>query len=590
MVGDGSPQRHQDCKQTGCLMLCAIYTRVSTARQVDGFSLAEQRRVLVGIAEQRGWSWKLFSDPGNSGESLDRRPGMQSLLNELLEGNFYAVLTTDESRLARDELTHAFIRARLRDSNTRIVTLSGEIDLTDPSDAFFSGILGLAASLEQNLRRQKVTTGLHAAARSGYWPGGSTPWGLRTLPDGKHSRLAIHPDEADVLRRAVALIVDEHRSTWETAQILNAEQRRPRKAQAWTHITVRRQLLATHFCGVVTWNKRGRAYKAGEQIEIPAPCLLTKQQDRALKRALQATSTGPRRSSKPYPLAGRLISPCGSTYGGQFRKSRDERLYVCHCARIEAGDRRCHCPRLRADEIEGAVWAEVTRVLTPSNLKRMAAEHCDSVSDRSADASSELARLDAKIRADEEAVSHKVATYIRAGVDPVVMKTALEHIENDLEAMRTRRASLVALIGNITAVEDRVEEILKVADAARRGLSSMTLEMKARALELLRVRVIVTAPDAKGETSFVITGLVPEHFETDTAGQVELAAVNGQQGDLTLRRPALRPQPNGRVACAARRARALAPLPRRHLPHSRGALRGERRGDAPTGARRSPRS
>ncbi len=48
-----------------------------------------------------------------------------------------------------------------------------------------------------------MMAGHRSAAQEGYWTGGPPPYGFRTVEDGPHSRLAIDPREADVIRAAV---------------------------------------------------------------------------------------------------------------------------------------------------------------------------------------------------------------------------------------------------------------------------------------------------------------------------------------------------------------------------------------------------
>ena len=109
----------------------ALYRRVSTPSQVDGFSLDTQLEQLSKLAETAGYLWEDFCDPGISGEKLEERPALVDLLSRLDE--FEAVLVVDDSRLARDELVAAVIRDHLRRASVKLITPSGETDLTDPA-------------------------------------------------------------------------------------------------------------------------------------------------------------------------------------------------------------------------------------------------------------------------------------------------------------------------------------------------------------------------------------------------------------------------------------------------------------------------
>ena len=64
---------------------CYIYTRVSTAMQVDGFSLAAQKEKLKKYADYQDMVVvREFSDEGKSGKNVDGRPQFKEML-ELIE-------------------------------------------------------------------------------------------------------------------------------------------------------------------------------------------------------------------------------------------------------------------------------------------------------------------------------------------------------------------------------------------------------------------------------------------------------------------------------------------------------------------------
>ena len=66
---------------------CAIYLRVSTEMQVDGFSLDGQRNCLKRYAEREGMIIKeIYEDAGKSGKSIEGRPAFQRLLNDIQKG------------------------------------------------------------------------------------------------------------------------------------------------------------------------------------------------------------------------------------------------------------------------------------------------------------------------------------------------------------------------------------------------------------------------------------------------------------------------------------------------------------------------
>jgi len=66
---------------------CYIYTRVSTAVQVDGYSLDAQRDKLTKYAEYQDMEVvKEFSDAGHSGKNINGRPEFSRMLEDIANG------------------------------------------------------------------------------------------------------------------------------------------------------------------------------------------------------------------------------------------------------------------------------------------------------------------------------------------------------------------------------------------------------------------------------------------------------------------------------------------------------------------------
>ena len=58
-----------------------IYTRVSTAIQVDGYSLEAQEKTLRKFADAKDMVVvNIYSDEGKSGKDIENRPAFQQML------------------------------------------------------------------------------------------------------------------------------------------------------------------------------------------------------------------------------------------------------------------------------------------------------------------------------------------------------------------------------------------------------------------------------------------------------------------------------------------------------------------------------
>jgi len=66
---------------------CYIYTRVSTAVQVDGYSLDAQRDKLTKYAEYQNMEVvKEFSDAGHSGKNINGRSEFSQMFDDIANG------------------------------------------------------------------------------------------------------------------------------------------------------------------------------------------------------------------------------------------------------------------------------------------------------------------------------------------------------------------------------------------------------------------------------------------------------------------------------------------------------------------------
>ena len=73
---------------------CYIYTRVSTAMQVDGYSLEAQKERLIKFAEFQDMEVvREYCDAGKSGKSITGRPEFQRMLQDVSEWHLFWCLS-----------------------------------------------------------------------------------------------------------------------------------------------------------------------------------------------------------------------------------------------------------------------------------------------------------------------------------------------------------------------------------------------------------------------------------------------------------------------------------------------------------------
>src|SRR5262249_37447685 len=107
----------------------AIYGRYSSDQQRDA-SIEDQLRICREQADKHGWCLVgEFSDRGTSGASL-LRPGIQSLIEQAMNGKFDVVLAEALDRISRDLGDVAGFFKRMSFAGVKVVTLA-EGEITD---------------------------------------------------------------------------------------------------------------------------------------------------------------------------------------------------------------------------------------------------------------------------------------------------------------------------------------------------------------------------------------------------------------------------------------------------------------------------
>ncbi|MCH7766987.1 MAG: recombinase family protein [Acidobacteria bacterium] len=85
-------------------MRAALYARVSTEEQVEGYSLDAQRRAFGGLVSDRGWStYREYVEEGRSAHTDDirKRPVFKEAIDNALAGKYDVFVVHKIDRFAR---------------------------------------------------------------------------------------------------------------------------------------------------------------------------------------------------------------------------------------------------------------------------------------------------------------------------------------------------------------------------------------------------------------------------------------------------------------------------------------------------------
>lgn len=131
---------------------CYIYTRVSTAMQVDGYSLDAQKDKLRKYAAfQDYYVAGEYSDEGKSGKSVDGRPEFMRMLRDIEEGKdrISYVLVFKLSRFGRNAADVLTSLQRMQDFGVNLICVEDGIDSSKDSGKLMISVLSAVAEIER---------------------------------------------------------------------------------------------------------------------------------------------------------------------------------------------------------------------------------------------------------------------------------------------------------------------------------------------------------------------------------------------------------------------------------------------------------
>ena len=180
---------------------CYIYMRVSTAMQVDGYSLEAQKERLMKFAEfQEMEVVREYCDAGKSGKSITGRPEFQRMLQDVSEerDGVAFILVFKLSRFGRNAADVLNSLQFIQDYGVNLICVEDGIDSSKDSGKLTITVLSAVAEIERENILVQTMEGRKQKAREGKWNGGQAPFGYDL--DSKNSTLVVNEEEAEIVR------------------------------------------------------------------------------------------------------------------------------------------------------------------------------------------------------------------------------------------------------------------------------------------------------------------------------------------------------------------------------------------------------
>lgn len=201
---------------------CYIYTCVSTAMQIDGYSLEAQRNRLIKEAAHRDYKViSEYSDEGKSGKNIKGRPEFQRMMDDIRTAKdgerpdyVYVFKLSRFGRNAADTLSSLQF---LEDYGVALLCVEDGIDSAGASGKLLISVYAAVAESERENIHVQTMAGRWQKAKEGGWNGGFAPYGYR-LENGE---LKIADDEAELVREIYRMFTEENIGLNTVARRLN---------------------------------------------------------------------------------------------------------------------------------------------------------------------------------------------------------------------------------------------------------------------------------------------------------------------------------------------------------------------------------
>ena len=255
---------------------CYIYTRVSTAAQVDGYSLAAQEEALRQYAEYRDLEIaNEYCDAGISGGSVEHRISFQKMISDIVDqkDNISFVLVFKLSRFGRNSADVLKYMQLLQDYDIDLVSVNESIDSSTQSGKMMLTIMSAVAEIEKENITSQFLAGKYQKFLNGGWYGGSVPFGYRAV----NKELVIEKYEAEIVELIYNLYVESDYSMRGIIKyLIEHDYQRTYKGRnaEFTDRMIASILDNPVYCGKFLYNKRsGKGAEIIEKKGIHTPII-----------------------------------------------------------------------------------------------------------------------------------------------------------------------------------------------------------------------------------------------------------------------------------------------------------------------------
>ncbi len=416
-----------------------VYVRVSTAEQVENYSLDTQVRACLEFCDREGLDVvRIFREEGESAKTANR-PELQAMLNACAtEGRrtgITAVVVFRIDRLARAVEDYAAISGALVGLGIRVRSVGESFD-DSPAGKLVENLLAAVAQFDNDARSARTKEGMKEALRHGRWVWQPPLGYIRTAAEVPMSMIP-DPEVAPLIRHGFEAIASRRLTKIEALDELTdlglvTRKGRPLSPQAFGQLL--RRVIYT-----------GRILKPewGIDVEGDFEALLDPDLFQAVQDVLDGrapTAASRVRDNPDFPL--RRVVLCGRCHSpltGSWSTGRSRRRYPYY----RCPQKGCRGTNVRKERLEDLLVDRLDEMsLRPEMLDLLGAVVEDAWEERVKTAKAAEKALTGRLRDVERRRDALMDAYLDGrGIDQRTFEQQKQRLSNDEAELRNRLAT-----------------------------------------------------------------------------------------------------------------------------------------------------
>lgn len=233
-------------------MKCAVYIRVSTDKEEQKTSLANQQQFFYNFIAEQGWELFKFYVDVESGTKSQKRKNLIELIEDAKDRKFDIILSKELSRLARNGKLSYEIKEIAERNHIHILTFDGAIDSLKGNIHMF-GLYAWLYEQESQRTSERIKASLRTQARRGEFIGSIPPFGYKLA----NKQLIVRDDNTpDIVRQIFQMYLTGKGFDGIARYLTTKGYPTPAKVAGksnsgkfWHGSTVKKILTNPHYCG-----------------------------------------------------------------------------------------------------------------------------------------------------------------------------------------------------------------------------------------------------------------------------------------------------------------------------------------------------